>query len=99
MDLDYRLEGVKTTKFLDSGYTWRCKTSWMQIDFCANENDEIVRYKTWLLAQEFSQRSNINFGYRYSPIVDVRLNQSNYTWKTQFTSNECCYNLFVLVYW
>ena len=35
-----------------------------------NENNEVVRYKARLVAQGFSQRSDIDFDQTYSPIMD-----------------------------
>ena len=35
-----------------------------------NENNEIVRYKTRLVAQGFSQRPKIDYDETYSPVVD-----------------------------
>ena len=36
-----------------------------------NENDEIIRYKTWLVAQGFSQRPGIDYEETYSPVMDA----------------------------
>jgi hypothetical protein len=35
-----------------------------------NENNEVVRYKTRLVAQVFTQRSNIDFNETYSPVMN-----------------------------
>ena len=35
-----------------------------------NENNEVVRYKARLVAQEFSQRPGIDFDQTYSPVMD-----------------------------
>ena len=34
-----------------------------------NENDEIIRYKTQLVAQGFSQRPGIDYEETYSPVM------------------------------
>jgi hypothetical protein len=36
-----------------------------------NENNEIVRYKTRLIAQGFSQRPDIGYEETYSPVMDA----------------------------
>ena len=36
-----------------------------------NENDEIIRYKTRLVAQGFSQRPGIDYEETYSPVMDA----------------------------
>ena len=36
-----------------------------------NENDEIIRYKTRLIAQGFSQRPGIEYEETYSPVMDA----------------------------
>ena len=36
-----------------------------------NENNEIIRYKTRLVVQGFSQRPNIDFEETYSPIINA----------------------------
>ena len=36
-----------------------------------NENDEIIRYKTRLIAQGFSQRPGIDYEETYSPVMDA----------------------------
>ena len=36
-----------------------------------NENDEIIRYKTRLVAQGFSQRPGIDYEETYSPVMDT----------------------------
>ena len=36
-----------------------------------NENDEIIRYKAWLVAQGFSQRPGIEYEETYSPVMDA----------------------------
>ena len=36
-----------------------------------NENDEIIRYKAWLVAQGFSQRPGIEYDETYSPVMDA----------------------------
>ena len=36
-----------------------------------NENDEIFRYKAWLVAQGFSQRPGIDYEETYSPVMDA----------------------------
>ena len=36
-----------------------------------NENNEIIRYKAWLVAQGFSQRPRIDYEETYSPIMDT----------------------------
>ena len=36
-----------------------------------NENDEIIRYKAWLVAQGFSQRPGIDYDETYSPAMDA----------------------------
>ena len=35
------------------------------------EKNEIVRYKAWLVAQEFSQRLKIDYEETYSPVMDA----------------------------
>ena len=36
-----------------------------------NENDEIIRYKARLVAQDFSQRPGIDYEETYFPIMDA----------------------------
>ena len=36
-----------------------------------NENDEIIRYKAWLIAQGFSQRLGIDYEETYFPVMDA----------------------------
>ena len=36
-----------------------------------NKNNEIIRYKTRLVAQGFSQRLSIDYEQTYSPVMDV----------------------------
>jgi hypothetical protein len=36
-----------------------------------NENNEIVWYKAWLVAHNFSQRPDINYKKTYSPVMDA----------------------------
>jgi len=52
-------EGVKLV-----GYRWNFVQK-------QNENGEIVRYKTWLVAQGFSQRPSIDFEETYSLVLDA----------------------------
>ena len=46
------------------GYKWVFVRKW-------NEKNEIVRYKAWLEAQEFSQRLGINYDETNSPVMDT----------------------------
>ena len=44
------------------------------MNFCAKtqrEKNEIVRYKAWLIAQDFSQRPEIDYEETYSPVMDA----------------------------
>ena len=36
-----------------------------------NDNNEIIRYKVWLVAQGFSQRPGIDYEETYSPVMDA----------------------------
>lgn len=46
------------------GYKWVFLWTW-------NENNEVVRYKAWLVAQGFLERPDIDYKETYSPKVDV----------------------------
>lgn len=46
------------------GYKWVFMRKW-------NENGEIMRYKAWLVVQEFSQRHGIDYDETYSHVVDA----------------------------
>lgn len=50
-------------RYLDySSNTSSCKISRVQMGICENEKNEVLRYKARLLAQGFSQRSDIEYG-------------------------------------
>ena len=51
---------------------------WVFVRKC-NENNEIIRYKTRLVTQGFSQRPGIDYEETYSPIMDAMLFQHIYT--------------------
>ena len=56
---------VRTPKgVMPVGYKWVfvCKR---------NEKNEIIRYKTWLVAQDFLQRPGIHYEETYAPIMDA----------------------------
>ena len=48
------------------GYKWKF------IRKC-NEKNEITRYETWLIAQGFSQKPNIDYEETYSPMIDTTI--------------------------
>jgi hypothetical protein len=45
------------------GFKWVFIRKW-------DDNNEVVRYKERLVAQGFTQRSNINFNETYSPVMN-----------------------------
>ena len=53
------LEGVKPI-----GYKWIFVRK-------HNENNDITRYKAWLITQHFSHGPNVDYEDTYSPVMDV----------------------------
>jgi len=55
-----------------SSHTWSCETHWVHGFLHKNQikNDEIVRYKTQLVAQDFSQNLILICEKTYSLVLD-----------------------------